>query len=181
MNGKRRQPINLILANGKKHVSRRVIEERRAQELKVPFTDVEAPDYLTATQKKEFNMYAEMLLKLDIFTELDVDILAQYCIAHELYLKYSKQIKQVLSKNDTVREWKIIDTLALKCDDGEQLVELLEKLLRRQRSDEITSLMNLQDKAFKQCIACAREMGLTITSRTKLVIPKPPDDSDDEL
>ena len=75
----------------------------------------------------------------------------------------------------------MIDKLALECDDGEQLIDLLETLLRRQRGTEIASLMSLQDKAFKQCIACAREMGLTVTSRTKLVVPKPPDDEDDEL
>lgn len=181
MAGKKREPINLILAKGKKHVSRRVIEERRAQELKVPFTDVEAPSYLTAKQKKVFDAYAEKLLALEIFTELDVDLLAQYCIAHELYLQYSDQIKKLLAKNTVVREWRVIDKLALEADDEEELIELLEKLLRRQRGDEITSLMSLQDKAFKQCIACAKEMGLTITSRTKLVIPKPPDENDDEL
>lgn len=179
--GKRREPINLILAKGKKHFSKEQIEERRAQELQVPFTEVEAPDYLTAKQKREFNKYAEMLLKLEIFTELDVDCLAQYCIARELYLKYSDQIKKLLAKNEVVRDWQVIDTLALDCDDSEQLIELLEKILRRQRGSEISTLMSLQDKAFKQCVTCAREMGLTITSRTKLVIPKPPDDEDDEL
>lgn len=181
MAGGPRQPINLLLAKGKKHLSKSQIEERRAQELSVPFTDVKAPDYLTAKQAKEFDKYAELLLKLEIFTELDVDCLAQYCIAHEMYLKYSDQIKKLLAKNETVRDWRVIDKLALECDDAEQLIDLLETLLRRQRGTEITSLMSLQDKAFKQCIACAREMGLTVTSRTKLVVPKPPDDEDDEL
>ena len=179
--GNQPEPLNLILAKGKKKFSKRAIEERRAQELKVPFTDVEAPDYLTAQQKKEFNKYADMLLKLEIFTELDVDCLAQYCIARELYLKYSKQIKQLMAKNETVRDWKVIDTLALECDDSERLIELLEKLLRKSRTTEISALMSLQDKVFKQCVTCAREMGLTITSRVKLVVPKPPEDEDDEL
>ena len=179
--GKTREPINLILAKGKAHFSKDKIEERRAQELNVPFTNIVVPDYLTAKQKREFNKYAELLLKLEIFTELDVDILAQYCVAHDLYLTYSDQIKKLMSKNDVVRDWKVIDKLALECDDEEQLIDLLETLLRRQRGAEITSLMNLQDKAFKQCVACAREMGLTITSRVKLVIPKPPEDDDDEL
>ena len=179
--GRRNQPINLILAKGKTHTSEAFVEERRAQELSVPFTDVVAPEYLTAAQKKEFNKYADMLLKLEIFTELDVDCLAQYCVSKDLYIKYSDQIKKLLAKNDTMREWRVIDKLALECDDNEQLIDLLEKLLRRQRTSEINSLMSLQDKAFKQCIACAREMGLTITSRVKLVIPKPLNDDDDEL
>ena len=178
---RKREPVNVILAKGKTHISKASIEERRAQELSVPFTDVAAPDYLTTTQKKEFNKFAKMLLELEIFTELDVDTLAEYCIARDLYITYSEQIKKLLAKNNTVRDWKVIDKLALECDDSEQLVELLETLLRRQRGTEISSLMTLQDKAFKQCLSCAREMGLTITSRVKLVVPKPLDDGDDEL
>lgn len=179
--GRPKLPINLILARDKTHVSKEFVEERRAQELSVPFVNVVAPNYLTAPQKKEFNKYAEMLLKLEIFTELDVDCLAQYCISHDLYIKYSDQIKKVLAKDDAVRSWKVIDKLALECDESEELIELLETLLRRQRGVEITALMNLQDKAFKQCITCAQKMGLTITDRMKLIIPKPLDDDEDEL
>lgn len=179
--GKRREPVKLILAKNKTHMSKRAIEKRLSEELDVPFKDIETPSYLNAKQQKEFNEYAFKLKALDIFTELDVDILAQFVLAKTLYLKYCDQIKTVLSKDDATREWKIIDKLALNCDDQEELVDLLEKILRRQRTDEISSLMSLQDKAFKQCVTCARELGLTITSRAKLVIPTPPDDGDDEL
>ena len=35
--------------------------------------------------------------------------------------------------------------------------------------------MTLQDKSFKQCRACANDLGLTITSRCKLILPKTPE------
>ena len=176
-----RQPIDLIKAKGKKHLTEEEYETRKKSELQVPFTDVEPPSYLSAKEKKEFSAYAEKLLKLNIFTELDTDVLAQFCIARTLYLKYSAQLKKVLSKDTAVREWAAIDALSLSCEDGETLAELLEKLLRRQRIDDVTVLMNLQDKAHKQCLACAKELGLSITSRCKIVIPPPPEDDDDEL
>ena len=150
-NGRKRQPVNLILANGKHHFSRKELEERRARELNVPFTKIKAPSYLTASQKKTFNAYAKKLLALDIFTELDVDVLAQYAIALELYTKYSALIVERINGDEDA-------------DVG-----------------ELRALTQLQDKAFKQCVACARELGLTITSRAKIEVPPPPDGEDDEL
>ena len=45
----------------------------------------------------------------------------------------------------------------------------------------LKDLQNLQDKTLRQCLACAKELGLTITSRAKLVIPTPLEGEDDEL
>lgn len=91
-----REPIDLIVAKGKKHLGRKEIEERRAQELDVPFVDVAPPSYLTAQQKKEFNEIAEKLVALNIFTELDEDSLARYIIAKSLYLEYTNILKKLL-------------------------------------------------------------------------------------
>jgi len=178
--GRKREPTSVVIAKGKKHLTKKEIEERQAQELDVPFKDVQAPKYLTAAQKKEFDSIAEKLCALEIFTELDCDLLAQYIIAKTLYLKYSEQIKKIVDKANAVHKWSAIDEIAEDVEDAEDLKNLLEKILRRQRGDDLTVIMNLQDKAFKQCIACARELGLTVTSRLKLAIPEVTDD-DDEL
>ena len=181
MAGRPRKP----LAINKKHFTKAEIEQREAETLDVPndtpFDNVSPPDYLTAKQKRDFNAYAELLIKLNIFTALDVDVLAQYCIAKELYIEYSKQIKKVLAKENAVHKWSVVEELAADTDTQEDLIKLLEKIIRRQRGEDITVLMNLQDKAHKQCLACAKELGLTITSRARLVIPQPSDGEDDEL
>lgn len=180
MAGRTRQPTKVLIAKGKKHLTKKEIDERMEKELDVPFKDVAPPDYLTAAQKKEFNVYAEKLLALDIFTELDVDTLAQFVIARTLYVKYSNQLRKIVDSEKAVHKWKAIEEIAEDCEGAEDLKALLEKILRRQRGDDMTVIMNLQDKAFKQCIACAKELGLTITSRLKLAVPKPTDD-DEEL
>ncbi len=175
--GRPRKP----LAINKKHFSESEREQREREELNVPFKDVEAPSYLSAKQKKEFLSIADKLLQLGIFTELDIDVLSQYIIARGLYLKYTEQIKKVIGSDKIVRKWEAIDEIAENCNSAEDIKDLLEKILRRQRGDDITVIMNLQDKAFKQCVACARELGITLTSRLKLAAPQPPDDGDDEL
>jgi P27 family predicted phage terminase small subunit len=179
--GRKRQPLDLILANGKHHFSEREIAERRSKELSVPFKNVKAPSYLTKEQKREFNAYAKKLVALNIFTELDVDVLAQYVIALDLYTQYSAQIKEIVNKAAVVNAWNVIDELASDLGCKDDLVELLSAIVRRQRSSELSALTILQDKAFKQCVTCARELGLTITSRAKIEVPAPPEGEDDEL
>lgn len=181
-----KEPIDLIKAKGKKHLTKKEYEDRKSEEVDVPFTDIRPPEYLKGKKRiEEFNHYAEMLSEIGIFTELDVDVLAKYILSKEMYLKYTEQLEKVVSKEAIVHKWSVIDNLAGLCDVEEgtldDLVALLTKIARRQRGDDATVLMNLQDKAFKQSLACARELGLTITSRCKLVVPKPPDDEDDEL
>jgi hypothetical protein len=87
----------------------------------------------------------------------------------------------VLAKKNAVHKWGVVESIAEDCEEQAELKELLEAILRRQRGDDATVLMNLQDKAFKQCLACARELGMTITSRCKIVVPPPPDDNEYEL
>lgn len=41
----------------------------------------------------------------------------------------------------------------------------------RESIENISKLQSMQDKSFRQCNACARELGLTISSRCKLIAP----------
>ncbi len=178
---KQKEPIDLIKAKGKKHLTKKEYNDRKDEELEVPVADeISPPAYLkNRKQKDEFMKYAEMLKNVGIFTELDVDCLGMYVMSRSLYEDYTKQINKVLKKADLVHKWATIDALSLNCDDATELKELLEKILKRQRGDDINTFMSLQDRAFKQCIACAKELGLTIGARCKLIIPKVEDEDDD--
>ena len=140
--GRSRQPIELIEAKGKKHLTKAEIEERKSNELKVDLKDVEIPSYLPSKLKKEFEDISSKLLYVGIMTELDEDTLGRYLLAKEKYLKYTK---------------------------------LLNKAMRESDIFSMEKLTSMQDKAFKQCRACANDLGLTIASRCKLVVPKSPD------
>lgn len=137
--GRNKQPIELVIANGKKHLTKDEINFRRDSEVKPITDDIRAPSYLTAKQKKQFDEIASKLIKLKIMGETDVDALARYIISNDLYLNAVKQLrkKEVQKDVDTLSKWS-----------------------------------NLQDKFFKQCRTCASDLGLTISSRCKLVIPE---------
>lgn len=148
MAGRPREPIDLIAAKGKKHLTAAEYVERKNSEVKVPFTAVKPPSYLDKDQKKTFRKYAKMLLDIGIMTELDIDCLARYVLAHDLYIAYTRELSALLILGNIV---------------------------------QIKEVQRLQDIAFKQAQTAARDLGLTITSRCKLVVPQPPDDDDYEL
>ena len=152
-----REPIDLIKAKGKKHLSEKEYEERKSQEIKVPFTDISPPTYLNTKQKKEFIEIAVKLQTIDpnLFTELDVDTLCRYLQAKDLYLKYTKQLNKMLDSPKPVSE------------EGNFYL------------DDINKLQRMQDVVFKQCQSSARDLGLNISSRCKIILP-PSENGDDD-
>lgn len=154
-----REPIELIIAKGKKHLTKAEIEERREQELDVPFTDIQPPTFLPKAFHKEFYEISGKLKAIGIMTELDTVSLAQYLIAKQNYISYTAMLLKVIKRNS--------DPSRSELDEDEVA--------------ENTRIQALQDRAFRQCQTCARDLGLTITSRAKMVVPPPPSDDDDEL
>lgn len=134
-----RQPIELILAKGSKHLTKAEIEERQSREVKPITDDITPPTYLTKKQKEEFTRIASQLMKLKILGETDVDTLARYILSRDLYIKLTKQLMKKEILEDPY---------------------LLDKYIKN------------QDRAFRQCDTSAKALGLTISSRCKLVVPE---------
>ena len=135
--GRPRQPVELLQAKGKKHLTKAEIELRKQTQIEGKTDNIEPPDYLTKKQKDRFFELANELIKIEIMKNTDCDCLARYIIAEGLYIKFTK-------------------------------------MLSRPSGDipEITELSNLQDRYFRQCRNAANDLGLSITSRCKIVIPK---------
>ncbi len=135
-----REPVDLLIAKNKKHLTKEEIQKRRKEEVKVEINkdNILPPDYLTDSLKKEFFKISEKLINIGIMTELDNDCLARYLLSKQMYLKYTS---------------------------------LLTKEIKRENFTKIEKYMNIQDKAFKQCRACANDLGLSISSRCKLIMP----------
>ena len=144
MGGRRKEPVDLIQAKGKKHLTKAEIEKRKAEEVKVDLVDVTPPDYLTKKQKEVFIDYACKLKHIKIMTELDEEALARYVTTNEEYLKVDKMLQAALSR----KEFDITT---------------------------INTIQLIHDKLLKQVRALAADLGLTITSRARLVVPIEPE------
>ena len=151
-----KQPLELVIAKGKKHLTKAEIEERTATEVKPCTDDIVAPSFLTAAQKKTFNKLAGQLKKIKIMGETDVDALARYIAAQSFYEETTKGLRK-LQKERPAR-------------DEEDYYPKLASWVNSQEA-----LAKVQDRYFKQAHTCASALGLTISSRCKLEVPVPPE------
>lgn len=136
-----RQPVDLLLYKGKKNLTKKEIEERKANEVKAKNDNVKPPTYLPSVLKREFKKIASELVDIGIMTNLDVDALARFLIAKKLYLEVTKTL---------------LESPELVIEDKD--------------------IVATHDRLFKQSRVAASDLGLTISSRCKLVIPKKEDE-----
>jgi len=154
MAGRNKQPLAVIQGKGKsKHLTKDEIDRRQQHEEKMrgPTDNIVAPSYLSAAQKKEFDQIASELLRLDIFSNLDVDALARYLDSKYQYIQLVKEMKKVKPTETTITE------------NGKKITMV---------NDGYPKLVRMKNTLFTECRAAAADLGLTISSRLKMVIPE---------
>lgn len=102
-----RQPIELVKAKGKKHLTKAEIDERERTEIKVDLKNISIPEYLPKKLKKEFEDIASKLLAIGIMTELDEDCLARYLLSKQNYLLYTNLLDKAISKSNLLEMEKL--------------------------------------------------------------------------
>ena len=152
--GRNKEPVSLILAKGKSHhITQKIEEERRRSELPVIADNINPPDFLNDDEKAKFRQIADILNELGIMSDLDCDVLGRYIKSQSDWEKYSefvgntqKSLKQAFDEND-------IENIGFY-------------------TNILSKYEGLRAKAFSQCQTCASSLGLTITSRCKIVMPQ---------
>lgn len=164
-----RQPIELVKAKGKKHLTKAEIEERERTEVKAPADKVTAPAYLTASQKKAFKKIVKQLREINLVANLDVDALARLVVAQEKFTEVTLELnKQPLMVT--------IDVPTGRKDKAGEPIFRQQDIV----NGEVERLALLQDRYFRQCRQGAADFGLTISSRCRLVVPKKQDEPKEE-
>lgn len=135
----KRQPTDVVIANGRKHLSRAEEAERRAGEVKVfPAKTAKPPKWLLEELKPDFRRLGKRLIAAGLYTELDADTLGRYLVAQHQWELATDEVEKALAEIDP---------------------------------EEAEDWSRIQDRYFKQARACANDMGLTVTSRCRLVVP----------
>ena len=132
-----KQPIELVIAKGNKHLTKAEIEERKAKQVRANNDNIKAPSYLPDDLVEEFNRIANELIEIGIMSNLDCEALARYISTEHQYEMITSKLLKMKSVNEKYFE-----------------------------------LLNAQDKLIKMCRSAANDLGLTISSRCKLVMPK---------
>ena len=144
--GRPRQPLSVIEGKGRSnHITKAEAKKRKQQEKRMMgSTDgIEAPNYLTKKQKEEFNEIAEELIELGIFSNLDVDNLARYIDSKTEYEKVTRAMRAMRKPTESEETMKRYSYLRIN-----------------------------RATFFNECRSAAGDLGLSISSRLSLVIPK---------
>jgi P27 family predicted phage terminase small subunit len=138
-----RQPTDLLIVKGKKHLTKDEIADRKSKEVKAPADNVQAPSYLLEFEglKEEFDRIASELIEIGIMSNLDCDALANFIVEQHQYEKISIKMLKMKSFGPRYRD-----------------------------------LQQIQKDHYKNARASASDLGLTISSRCKLVVPKKSED-----
>lgn len=153
-----RQPIDLLLHKGKKHLTKKEVEERKSTEVKAKSNNIKAPNYLDRKLKIEFNKISKELIEIGIMSNLDIDCLARFLIVQKEFLKITKAVE---ARGPT----KFVE-VEKKNKDGEVVLKEIEII-----DDDYERLLSMQNKIFKTCRVAASDLGLSISSRCRLVMP----------
>ena len=162
-----RQPTDLVVMKGKKHLTKAEIAARKDAEVVAPNDNVKPPTYLTAGQKKKFRKLAKELLAIKLIANINCDAMARLIIAQEQFLEVTEQIRNTPLMVDVPIYEEQKDPLT-----GEK--RLVQVGTRQVVNAERESLMIIQDRCMKQCRQGASDFGMTVSSRCRLVVPKPP-------
>jgi P27 family predicted phage terminase small subunit len=138
------------------------IAERLANEVAPCADDLTPPSYLTAAEKKRFEKLAGQLDKIKIMGETDVETLARYVSAQTLYEEATKELRKLKRDRPSKDAYEKTGR-----EDWEDRYFIALDLWTRATD----STAKLQDRYFKQAQTAARDLGLTISSRCKLVAP----------
>lgn len=186
MAGKRRpMEVNLsVVGSGTgKHWTKAEIEDRRSSEIKTKKPKaITPPGWLSKGGKTLFRKYAKLLLEFPegMVSKLDVGTLARYCDCELSYGDASCH-KNVWMETAGRRLGDLSAAAAMATPD--QILQL--STAYDEARDMVDFWASQMVKFEKIARSCATEMGMTISSRCKLVVPqveKPVEDNPlDEL
>ena len=96
MAGRNPKPIDLIVMDGKKHLSKAEIKTRKQLEAKYsPNLDkIRCPEWLDSEAKKHWDILSVELQELELLTNIDVGALAICCDAYSKFIKANAEIEK---------------------------------------------------------------------------------------
>ena len=138
MRGRRPTPSHLRLLQG--NPQHRPINKNEPQP--PPIETIDAPDYLTGYALDEWHRIAPVLRVMGLLTELDVHILAAYCIAYSRWREVEEKLAELREKDPVTRGLLI---------DG-----------------RINPLVKLSRNSATELLRLAGEFGFTPAARTRI-------------
>lgn len=174
-----REKLSVLEGKGRKHLSEQEKAQRAAQEINLPKPDkMPVPKWLPKEYRTAYRNLSKQLLEADMgMAVLDADTVARYVVAVALYDQMTQQVNDLMihaeERSDKLMD-KLGEALAEQKPDPVELAEMLEHLVAAKAATgkALAAAVKNQNTYFTQARACANDMGMTITSRCRLVLPE---------
>lgn len=174
MPGKRRpMDVNLSIVDGGqgKHWTKAEVEDRKNSEIKMPKPKaLTPPSWLNDAAKKLFRKYAKQMLEFPagIVSNLDVGTLGRYCDCELSYAEASrhKSVWMEVCKR-RLEALCAAEVVAVSKSDTQRFEDAYEEA-----KAQVDFWSGQMVKFEKIARSCATEMGMTISSRCRLVVPQ---------
>lgn len=97
MGGRNAQPIDLLQAKGKKHLTKKEIEARKKSEIKLGSKELRCPAYVKGdtTAFSKWREIKHIYKDVDFVSSGDTGLLARYCMTHSEYIKLIEMRRHV--------------------------------------------------------------------------------------
>ena len=141
-----RQPIDLLEYKGNKHLTKAETEARRAAEVKAPKPKGKRVKPPAYLPESLHKKFRSLAKQL-----IEIGILAE--IDYDCLARYLLAEQAYLA-----------------------VTEQVNRAIANQAISLLDDLSKTQTRYFNQCSRAAADLGLTISSRCRLVVPKPPED-----
>ena len=134
--GRNAQPISILQANGKKHLTKAEIEKRKDTEIKLGNNRLICPIYI----KNNVNAYAKWKEIIKIYKDVDfvssgdTGVLARYCMTHSEYINLCDTRDRI---NKLQSDWSEYEDIF-----PEEFQKSIEKLLRTNTDLQLESAIN---------------------------------------
>lgn len=164
--GRNAKPIELLMANGKKHLTKAEIEQRKENEIKLGDRKLICPSYIKndANAYKKWKEIIKIYKEIDFVSSGDVGVLARYCMTHSEYLELLERrnrIDKLTEDSEDIEEY---------INDNEEFsYRIRKKLLDMVSTNAVLSLDTAINKKMDMLIKMEDRLFLNPLAKVKNV------------
>lgn len=153
--GRNGQPIDILTASGKKHLTKEEIQQRTDSEIKTGTHNLRCPDYVKGDilAFKKWKEIMKVYKEVDFVSSGDVGFLARYCMTHSEYLRLLDNRKhlEALEADWSKYEDILPEDLEFRIENILKLNPLLQ--MEAAINKKIDLLIKMEDRSFLNPLA----------------------------
>lgn len=169
--GRNAQPVELLMAKGKKHLTKAEIEERKNNEIKLGNSKLTCPSYVKndAIAYKKWKEIIKIYKDIDFVSSGDVGLLSRYCMTFSEYENLLKVREKTAVLEYDIEEIEMTKEILSEEFTTRQLNNLIKKINYLISTDGLLSIETAINKKMDMLIKMEDRLFLNPLAKVKNV------------